>query len=402
MVPNRLTAADFASYPPLARSIAADHVALFQQMPVAFLAAYLRELIAYDWKFPAERKELDAQLTSIAGRSTDARKSLFEPFVTIRLSPALEGMDWVREPREFSEAFSAHLWATHQIDAYRSAAIKFFQSVAIPKDTLPVPRLALVAIGQGVARNQYPLFQKLRRSGTYFRQVKAPDGLAAMVSVLRSRADRHPVPYAHWYLDGATISDPGPGVSCVSYAALTAARARLQQRMQKAFESAMGPEAFRSMLARIEPEGLGLSASGDVGLLNRFQVSLLTEGSGTQIYSTVFVQWAAREVLRRARPLTLLARFMPRQRERAMNELLSEAHGGAVLDPAGSLIDADMSAFYTWINLRRLEGTEQSRFLVWFEDHEEALAVAPDVARGAESNEPILIRDLLDRLTRGL
>jgi hypothetical protein len=172
--------------------------------------------------------------------------------------------------------------------------------------------------------------------------------------------------------------------------------------MQKAFESAMGPEAFRSMLARIEPEGLGLSASGDVGLLNRFQVSLLTEGSGTQIYSTVFVQWAAREVLRRARPLTLLARFMPRQRERAMNELLSEAHGGAVLDPAGSLIDADMSAFYTWINLRRLEGTEQSRFLVWFEDHEEALAVAPDVARGAESNEPILIRDLLDRLTRGL
>src|SRR5260370_9531666 len=100
--------------------------------------------------------------------------------------------------------------------------------------------------------------------------------------------------------------------------------------MQKAFESGMGPEAFRSMLARMQPAELGLSASGDLDLLNPFQVSLLTEGSGTQIYSTVFVQWAAREVLRRARPLTLLAHFTPRHRERALNELLSQAHAGAV------------------------------------------------------------------------
>ena len=252
----------------------------------------------------------------------------------------------MREPREFSENFSAHLWATHQIDSYRSAAVAFFQNVPIPRETLPVNRLGLVVIGQGVNESGYPLFRKLRKSGTHFKRVKAPDGLRAMVDALRARAERHPVPYAHWYLDGAAIADPGGGVSCVSYGALSTVRARLQERMQKAFESGLGPEAFRSMLARIQPAELGLSASGDLDLLNRFQVSLLTEGSGTQIYSTVFVQWAAREVLRRARPLTLLAHFTPRQREGAMSELLSEAHGGAVLDPAGSLIDADMSAYY--------------------------------------------------------
>ena len=41
-------------------------------------------------------------------------------------------------------------------------------------------------------------------------------------------------------------------------------------------------------------------------MLNRFQLSLLTEGSGTQVFSTTFVQWAAREALRRAQPLTLV------------------------------------------------------------------------------------------------
>ena len=113
MVPSRLTAADFRSYPPLARGIGTDHLALFQQMPVSFLAALLRELIAYDWKFPAERRELDAELAYMAALSTEARQKLLEPFGRIRLSVELEGMDWIREPREFSENFSAHLWATH-------------------------------------------------------------------------------------------------------------------------------------------------------------------------------------------------------------------------------------------------------------------------------------------------
>ena len=398
MDPARLTAADFVSYPPLARKVALDHLTVFQQAPVSFLAALLRELIVYDWKFPAERRELDSQLAYLTALSPDVRQPLLEPFARIRLSPALDGIDWVREPREFSEAFSAHLWATHQIDAYRSAAVAFFRAVAAPPDPLPLNRVVLVSIGAGVKENRHPLFRKLRRSGTSFTRVSSSDGLQTMLAALRSRAASHPIPYAHWYLDGAAVSDPAPGVSCVSYGGLTAVRARLQQRMEKAFESAMGSEAFRSMLARIQPDELGLAASGDAGLLNRFQVTLLTEGSGTQIYSTVFVQWAAREILRRARPLTLLARFTPRQRERAMTQLLSEAQDGAALDPAGSLVDADMGAYYTWINLRRLHGAEQARFLVWFEDHQEALAVAPRIPAGAESNTRVELRDLVDSL----
>ena len=97
-------------------------------------------------------------------------------------------------------------------------------------------------------------------------------------------------------------------------------------------------------MARLSPADLGITGKGDE-VMNRFVVKLLTEGSGTQIFSTTFAQWTAREVLRRAQPLTLLVRFAPRQRQRPMNELLAAGDSNPELDPTGSLIDADMGAY---------------------------------------------------------
>jgi hypothetical protein len=172
----------------------------------------------------------------------------------------------------------------------------------------------------------------------------------------------------------------------------------LQSRMQKIYEaSVFDPEAFRTRMAQTQPAEIGLNATGD-GVLNRFQLSLLTEGSGTQVFATTFVQWAAREALRRAQPVTLLARFGPRQRENPMNELLSEAQRRPELDPEGSLIDADMGAYYTWLNQQRLPGAEKAAFLVWFEDHQEAVAIGPGLERGKRSDAPIELQDLIAKL----
>jgi hypothetical protein len=172
----------------------------------------------------------------------------------------------------------------------------------------------------------------------------------------------------------------------------------LQSRMQKTYEAAVfDPEAFRTMLAQIKPEEAGLQSGGD-NVLNRFQLSLLTEGSGTQVFATTFVQWAAREALRRAQPLTLFARFAPRQRENQMNELLAEHQRKPELDPGGSLIDADMGAYYTWLNLRRLPGEEKSAFLAWFEDHDEAVVIGPGLERGKRSDASVELGELVARI----
>jgi hypothetical protein len=141
-----------------------------------------------------------------------------------------------------------------------------------------------------------------------------------------------------------------------------------------------------------------MPVGGSDTVLSRFQTTLLTEGSGTQWFSTTFVQWAAREALRRAQPVTLLARFTPRIRERPTDELLASSTSQLELDPRGSLVDADMGAYYTWLNQQRLSGADRSSFLTWFEGHQEALAIGPSFRRGVESNTSIELAELVGRL----
>jgi hypothetical protein len=160
----------------------------------------------------------------------------------------------------------------------------------------------------------------------------------------------------------------------------------------------MGPEELRSHMARLSPSDVGMDRNGDV-VLDRFQLKLFTEGSGTQIFSTTFAQWTAREALRRAQPLSLVVRFAPRQRQRPMNELLSSGLTRPDLDFDGSLVDADMGAYYHWINQQRLPGSDQSSFLVWFEGHNQALAVAPTLPRGTTSSSSMDLGALVALIT---
>jgi hypothetical protein len=402
MQPRDLTPAQFAGYPPQARKLVTDHLDTVRHLPLAFLPLLLREAMAYDWKFPVERRDLDHQFHYLEAMNRDQLEACMRPFTALRLAPELEQVDWVNNPAEFSERLSAHLWATHQVEAFRSASVDYVHKLNTAKaaETLPFPRLAIVIVGDGVMQNKLPLFRKLRPYGTHFRNVRPENGCSLLLEAVAARAGKHDESFAHWYIDGGKARPvPASSVTSVSYSALNPVRLALVSRMRQVMENGGGPEKLRSLLAQMKPEELGLNGTGDAAVLNRLQISLLTEGSGTQLFSTTFVQWAAREVLRRAQPLTVLARFAPRQREESMRELISGIRSTPVPDPEGSLVDADMGAFYTWINLQRLPQADKSAFLVWFENHGEAVAIAPGLARGRESTESLSIAEVLNRLS---
>ena len=133
-------------------------MALLRELPISFVPLLLRELIAYDWKFPAERKELDQQFAYLESRSAAERRQLMEGFEKLRLSPELERVDWVNAPVQFSEQLTTHLWATHQIDAFRAAAVDYMKKVhaAAPHEPLPMPRLAPGGGGPGSGGKPIP------------------------------------------------------------------------------------------------------------------------------------------------------------------------------------------------------------------------------------------------------
>ncbi|HZQ53848.1 MAG TPA: hypothetical protein VFB14_16720 [Bryobacteraceae bacterium] len=401
MLPSALRAKHFNGYPPEAKQLIISHLALLQQLPLSLVPLLLREAIEYDWKFPAERRALDHQLAYLAGLSAEQLRQLTTRFAELRLPHNFEELDWVNHPQQFSEQLTAHLWASRQIDAFRRAAIEFGQKTdaAAAPEMPPVPRLAIAVIGKGVDEYPRPLFRKLRPWGVYFKQVNPEGGKKIILDAVVERAAAHPVPFGHWYVDG-DIADPlpSPGVTCLSYRALDRVRAAILAEMQRAIQSGKGPEALRTLLAQMRPSDIGLNDAGAEGILNRFRLSVLTEGSGTQLFSTTFVQWSAREAFRRAQPVTLLACFAPRQRNRPMNELIANPEAKPELDPMGSLIDADMGAYYIWLSQQRLSGSERSAFLVWFENHSEALAIGPALPRGTESPTPIGMQQLLQQL----
>jgi hypothetical protein len=396
-----LSEQQFQGYPPEAKKVAASNLGLLQQLPLAFLPLLLREVIAYDWKFPAERDEIDRQFRYLRGLTAEQLSSAMSSFAKVKLSPSLEAMDWIGAPYRFSEKLSAYLWATHQIDDFSSAAENYIKTfnAAVPEAAAPAPRLGIAVISREISQTDYPLFRKLRPHGVYFDHVDSGGGYDLLMAAVAARTQAHPSPYAHWCIDGAEPTTPlNNQVASLAYGPLRPVRKALIHKMQQVSATQAGPEALRSRLAETDPSEVGMKHTPDDSVMNRFAISVLTEGSGTQIYSTTFVQWAAREALRRARPLTMLTKFAPRQTEESADQELSGMQERAVLDPAGSLADADMGAYYTWINLQRLSGANQSSYIAWHEGHREAVAIAPSLTPGTESHDNVSVAEILRRI----
>ena len=395
MLPTELKREQFTGYPPQAAQLVSDYLDALRRLPLSFLPSMLREWIEYDYKFPAERAAIDAEIANIRSLSPAQISDWFAGFAQLRLSPALEQTDWIHQPGQFVEQLSAYLWSTHQMDSYHEAATAYADRLAklSAPSAPPMPRLGIAIIGQGVASYDAPLFRKLRVHGTYFTQVDPRNGVDALLEAAARRAEAHPLPYAHWYVDGGATTLSHPQLTAVSYQGLAPTRDALLRNIEReTAKPGMGPEQLRTHMAQLTPAEL--SMRGDA-VLDRFQLKLLTEGSGTQIFSTTFAQWAAREALRRAQALTLVVRFAPRQRQRPMNELLASGQGTPEVDPAGSLVDADMAAYYQWINQQRLPGSERSSFVAWFEDHAQAVAISPHLPRGTESASKVDLASLL-------
>lgn len=402
MLPSDLKAEKFDGYPPEARKVVVNYLPVLRQLPLSIVPGLLRELINYDFKFPAERKSRDRELEYLGSLSAAQLKECFRGFAAITLSKELQDFDWVRSPAQFVERLSAHLWSTHQLDTFRKVSNDYADRlrVAVPPEPLPIPRLGISVIGQGVSSYRDPLFRKLRAHGAYYAHINPESGLQYLLDAVTVRAKAHPAPYAHWYIDGGESVACDPALTCMSYKALEPTRTVLLRKMQEEIDRpGMGPEALRTTMAQMRPSDLGMDRTGNGvhdEVLERFEVSVLTEGSGSQIFSTVFAQWAAREALRRAQPLTLLVRFAPRQRQRPMNEMLSaEPKVPPEPDFVGSLIDGDFAAYYNWLNQQRLPGAEKSCFLVWFEGHNQALAIGPSTPRGSEATSAADLRQVL-------
>ena len=406
MQPYELRQEHFSRFPPQAKAFACEYLVVLKQIPLSLLPVLLAEIIEYDWHFPREQRELTRRLAYLKSLKEASLASLMSSFGAVRLSDAISKIDWVNQPQHFSEQLSALLWSTRQIDAYREAAMQLQARLAqaLPDEPPPLPRFTLVTVGHGVAETELSLFRRLRARGVLFTAVNDTQGLGTLTSFVSDRARKMPAKYAHWYIDGAQgdgACGAQQGVTAISFNDLAPAALKglnLTRSFVEGVDTRMtaAPEAAQSFMAALKPEDLDLHERIDDEPLRHFAVKVLTGGAGTQVFSTTFVQWAAREAMRRAQPLTTLVRFAPRQCAAPMNDLLRRNPTGQRMDVEGSLVDADMGAYYIWLNQCRLTGADQARFLAWFENHSTAIAIASSLPQGTTSDVPTNIEKILE------
>ena len=403
MNPAELTAAAFSAYPAQARSLVTEHLPLIRTLPLVFVALLLREAREYDWRFPAEQRAIDDQFSYLASLTNVQRTRLLQGFADVQLPATASHIDWVAHPQAFLDALTTALWATHQIDAFRQSATRYQDQLRLarPEPQPAIPRLTLVVFDGALKQQDYTLFRKLRPHGVYVPQIHPDDAWPTLVAFAQQRAHTTPSRLSHLYIDGDIADSALAAVlATTSYAGLANIRAQLLERIAAILARAGGgPEHLRTAMARITPESLHWPDAAVDPVFQRFQLSVLTEGSGTQIFSTTFVQWAAREALRRAQPLTLVLRFSPRQRSLNMNEMLSGKTQTNSTDPAGSLLDADMGTFYAWIDQQRLTGADQSGFLVWSQAQQQAVLIGPMLPQNTVAGTPLNMRQMLAQLT---
>ncbi|HEX4582428.1 MAG TPA: hypothetical protein VH139_10215, partial [Acidobacteriaceae bacterium] len=247
-------------------------------------------------------------------------------------------------------------------------------------------------VGKDATAPSPQLFRKLAPHGVTLRNLEwTPETPQQLHATMQQHTAAQFAPYTHWYIDGGeSWAHDAAAVELLSYAQLRPVRENVLDRMNHFTQSGPGgAEGMRSMLEGLKPAESGTAAVSSDPLLQHFITMLFVEGSGTQIYSTSFVQWAARETLRRAQPEQLLVRFAPRQRQRTLNQLFDAATNVEVPDPEGSLRDADISAYYILLDLLRIADPAHITFLAWRENQGHAVLISPRAPAGHVDEAPL-------------
>lgn len=394
MTPAQLTPASFVSYSAPARAFAIEHLVLLQRLPLAVCPSFLQQIQNLHTSFPAEQEALRWQCTALQALPAEKYKQLTAPLSTLALTPALQSMDWVNDPAAFITELTAHLWSSGQLNLFRAAATSLF--AAVPPRETTTHRTVFVVLGKDATIDPRKALRKLARNGITLTALKHETAWLDIRSTLQQRATD--APYASWYIDGGP---PLPELTtsllhaiAISYPGLSPLRERVLQRMQSTITSGSGgAEAMRTNLTSTSQQDVAAADITPDPILQRFYTELFTQSSGPQIFSTSFVQWTGRELARRAQPQTLLLRYTPRQAYHDLNELVTTTT--PTLDAQGAFRDAEMGAYYNWIEMDRITTKGKLTFVAWIEDHPFAVILSPNAPTATTAATPMPLSEAL-------
>ena len=132
-----------------------------------------------------------------------------------------------------------------------------------------------------------------------------------------------------------------------------------------------------------------------------FVRDVFLSGNGSTVYGNSFVEWAASEGIRRARPYIVVARFGTRNKPKpfaslaALENQLKFTAIPDTEDPEGSAVDAQMLASYIWLAASRFEEYKDALCLCIADAISAAYLIAPPNHPLLTGAQPLAVSQLL-------
>jgi hypothetical protein len=194
-----------------------------------------------------------------------------------------------------------------------------------------------------------------------------------------------------WFIDAEgrlsslLSSLPHNAAASLSYTALKPFRDKFLAELNKAPKDIQATDEVISNLRLESWNGWDLwpPELANQQKLRKFVIDLFLSGNGAVIFSNSFVEWAAAEALRRARPRIVVARFGMRSKPKPFTSIAIFENQQRVSslpdvdDPENSAIDALILARYVWLAASRYPERQQTFCLCVAEHGNSAYVIPP-------------------------
>jgi len=411
---------------------------VLKRLPLTFLPFVNQQLHQWEHLFPKERLSVERLLLYIQSLTPEESSALFRNVSDLEAKMGVRSWQFstseqtiqnssqlARSPyfQEWRRAVQA-VFDTADRHAAESAgnadkAVKRLVLLDIPHN-LPLDAATAWQRWQGIGRpvkldlgstEKAPRAFDLLLSGTGSELGFSGDGLLDVVSSRThgSAADAWVVDAERSMVDAILGRQPPatPNVKGIllSYARLDAYRQNFSHEMNTMRKDLADADAVFDRLRKVDVMPWCPSEVASDPAVREFVRSLYLTGNGAVIFGNSFVEWAASEAFRRARPILLAAKFGVRSKPKPFTGVAVFENPDqvnplpAVDDFEGSAIDAQMLALYVWLAAGRYEEYQRSTVCVCLaESVSQAYIVAPPEFDLLQQTEPVTI----DRLGHAL
>ena len=379
----------------------AEYSVLIARLPITMRPSLNQQLSEWDTLFPFEQNQMSEFLRGLESLQPQALDALVQPLKALEARMGVE--HW-----NFSEAGdtmeNASLLARSEFYAdWRRQVQRIFDAVNSAARPLPTEpnkdaRLILIILPESLPVDAMDAWKPWDKHAHVFkingdaRRVSElliqgePDqpGIAAVLAQEGS-ADRSDL----WLIDAEAklnellpVSEREAG-SALSYSVLKPFRDKFLAEVNTVPKSIEATDHTLSSMRHRDWGPWWPTEFAGQALLRSFVVDLFLSGNGALIFSNAFVEWAASEALRRARPRAIVSRFGLRAKPKPFTgiAIFENQHSISTLpdvdDPQGSATDALILARYIWLAALRYPEYEKACCICISEYRNSIYLVAP-------------------------